>query len=136
MDDTIARLIFRESGGFTGLQRGCTVEPGALPAAPRGELQSLLHAPTPARGGAAPPLSDMPHLPDVPDMPDMLDMPDMQVYTLELVMLPEARPEGASATPGTTPQHRVLRYPSSDVPEDLSALIGYLRDHARPLKPR
>ena len=127
MDDTIARLIFRESGGFTGLQRGCTVEPGALPAAPRGELQSLLQAPALAGGGAAPSLTDMPSTPN---------MADMQVYTLELVMQPDVRAEGASATPGTTPQHRVLRYPSSDVPEDLSALIGYLRDHARPLKPR
>lgn len=124
MDDTLARLIFRESGGFTGLQRGCTVEPGALPAAPRGELQSLLQAPTRARGGAA------------PAPPDMPEMPDMQFYTLELVMQPEARAEGESALPGTAPQHRVLRYPASDVPEDLSALIGYLRDHARPLEPR
>ena len=118
MDDTISRLIFRESGGFTGLQRGCTVEAAALPAAPRGELQSLLQEPSLARGGAVP------------------DMPDMQVYTLELVMRPDAQAEGESATPGTAPQHRVLRYPASDVPEDLSALIGYLRDHARPLDPR
>lgn len=121
MNDTIARLIFRESGGFTGLQRGCTVEPAALPAAPRDELQSLLQAPRQQRGGAAPALPDM---------------PDMQVYTLELVMQPEARAEGESALPGTAPQHRVLRYPASDVPEDLSALIDYLRDHARPLEPR
>ena len=127
MDDTISRLIFRESGGFTGLQRGCTVEAAALPAAPRGELQSLLQAPTVARGGAAPALTDMPGTPN---------MPDMQVYTLELVMQPDAQAEGESATPGTAPQHRVLRYPASDVPEDLSALIGYLRDHARPLGPR
>lgn len=127
MDDTIARLIFRESGGFTGLQRGCTVEPGALPAAPRGELQSLLQPPTPALGGAAPALTDTPHRPT---------MPDMQVYTLELVMQPSAQAEGGSATPDTAPQHRVLRYPASDVPEDLAALIGYLRDHARPLEPR
>lgn len=127
MDETISRLIFHESGGFTGLQRGCTVEPGGLPAAPRGELQNLLQAPTPVSGGAAPAPSDMSRIPA---------MPDMQVYTLELVMQPDVRAEGESATPGTTPQHRVLRYPSSDVPEDLSALIGYLRDHARPLKPR
>lgn len=121
MDDTISRLIFRESGGFTGLQRGCTVEPAALPAAPRGELQSLLQEPSLARGGA------------VPDMPDM---PDMQVYTLELVMRPDSGAVGEPDTPAKPPKHRVLRYPASDVPEDLSELIGYLRDHARPLDPR
>ena len=127
MDDTISRLIFRESGGFTGLQRGCTVEPAALPAAPRGELQSLLQAPTVARGGAAPALTDMPSTPN---------MPDMQVYTLELVMRPDSGAVGEPDTPAKPPKHRVLRYPASDVPEDLSALIGYLRDHARPLDPR
>lgn len=114
MNNTIARLIYRESGGFTGLQRGCAVEPGALPAAPRDGLQSLLQAATPA----------------------LPDMPDMQVYTLELVMQPNACAEGECSLPGTVPQHRVLRYLASDVPEDLSALIGYLRDHAQPLEPR
>lgn len=118
MDDTISRLIFRESGGFTGLQRGCTVEAAALPAAPRGELQSLLQEPSLAQGGAVP------------------DMPDMQVYTLELVMRPDSRAVGEPDTPVKPPKHRVLRYPASDVPEDLSELIGYLRDLARPLDPR
>ena len=115
MDDTISRLIFRESGGFTGLQRGCTVEPAALPAAPRGELQSLLQQPSLARGGA---------------------VPDIQVYLLELVMRPDSGAVGEPDTLAKLPKHRVLRYPASDVPEDLSELIGNLRDHARPLDSR
>jgi hypothetical protein len=31
------------------------------------------------------------------------------------------------------PQHWLLQYPASDVPEDISDLIDYLRDHAQPL---
>lgn len=127
MDNTIAELIFRESGGFTGLQRGCTVVPGALPEAPRGELQSLLRKPARTRSSAAP---------SPAELPGTAPMPDMQVYTLELVMQPDTGAESGSAAPVTSSQHRVLRYPASDVPENLSALIGYLRDHARPLEPR
>jgi hypothetical protein len=99
-------LIFTESGGFAGLKRGCSVAPAALPERPREELQGLLQHPlkTP-RLGTSP------------------DMPDMQVYTLELVTANEPEQQA----------NRVLRYPASDVPEDLSELIGFLREHAEPI---
>lgn len=55
MDATVTQLIFLESGGFAGLQRGCTLEPSALPELPRHELQSLLHQALPGQVGALPP---------------------------------------------------------------------------------
>ena len=119
MDATVTQLIFLESGGFAGLQRGCTLEPSALPELPRHELQSLLHQALPGQVGALP--------------PSVLSMPDMQTYTLELVMQPPAH-EASSAE--AAPQHRVLRFPASDVPADLSELFEFLREHARPLEPR
>jgi hypothetical protein len=108
MDMTVTQLIFRETGGFAGLQRGCTVEPEALPELPRTELQGLVERPElPGNRAALAAQAD--------------SMPDMQIYTLELIM--------REAQSG----HRVLRYPASDVPADVSELIGFLREHARPL---
>jgi hypothetical protein len=109
VDLMVTRLIFRESGGFAGLQRGCTVEPEALPERPRSELQGLVERPGHSGDLAAAPAQ-------------AASMPDMQTYTLELVMRAEPLPE-----------HRVLHYPASDVPADVSALIGFLREHAKPL---
>lgn len=97
-------LIFTESGGFAGLKRGCTVAPAALPERPREELQVLLQQPF--------------------EPPRVDPSPDMQVYTLELVTANEAEQQA---------HHRVLQYPASDVPEDLSELIGFLREHAEPI---
>ncbi len=112
----IKQLIFRESGGFAGLQRGCTMEPAALPEVPRSELEELVErradeaaaADAPAQLGAA------------------AAMPDMQLYTLELIL-------ARAAEPAPQPEHRVLHYPASDVPRDVSALIEFLREHAKPL---
>jgi hypothetical protein len=99
-------LIFTESGGFAGVKRGCTVAPTALPERPREELQGLLQQPleTQRLGSSA-------------------DMPDMQLYTLELVTANEPEQQA----------NRVLRYPASDVPEDLSELISFLHEHAEPI---
>jgi hypothetical protein len=131
MQPTIAQLIFIESGGFAGLQRGCTVVPAALPEAPRQALQHLMQTSSDAAGdellaGAA--SSSTP----------ARNMPDMQLYTLELVF--DNRSEGGAtqerraATPAdATPAHRVMQMPASDVPPDLAELIGFLREHARPL---
>jgi hypothetical protein len=118
-DPTVTQLIFLESGGFTGLQRGCTVEPSALPALPRTELQSLLQQTPPMQVGAS--------------SPTVPAMPDMQTYTLELVMQPPGQDGSASGAAGP---HRVLTYPASDVPADLSELFEFLREQARPIKPR
>jgi hypothetical protein len=100
-------LIFTESGGFAGLKRGCTVVPAALPKRPREELQCLLQKP--------------------PDPSSHLGtgsvMPDMQMYTLELVTAKEAEQQ----------TNRVLQYPASDVPDDLSELISFLRERAEPI---
>ena len=101
MDVTL--LIFTESGGFAGLQRGCSVTPAALPERPREELQCLLRQP-----------DDPPHVPA---------SPDMQMYTLELVIANEAKQAA----------RRVLQYPASDVPDELSALISFLRERAQPV---
>jgi hypothetical protein len=117
-DPTVTQLIFLESGGFAGLQRGCTVEPSSLPEVPRTELQSLLQQTPSAQVGAS-------HAAPA--------MPDMQTYTLELVMKP---PGQEASAPGAGHQHRVLTYPASDVPSDLSELIGFLREQARPIEPR
>jgi hypothetical protein len=119
MDPTVTQLIFLESGGFTGLQRGCTVEPSALPELPRTELKSLLQQTPTMRVGAS--SSSVPA------------MPDMQTYTLELVMQP---PDQEASTVEAARQHRVLTYPASDVPADLSELFGFLREQARPIEPR
>jgi hypothetical protein len=100
-------LIFTESGGFAGLKRGCTVAPAALPERPREALQGLLQQPPEPQH-----LEASSHV-----------MPDLQVYTLELVTATEADPLGS----------RVLQYPASDVPDDLSELIGFLREHAEPI---
>jgi hypothetical protein len=118
MDPTVTQLIFLESGGFTGLQRGCTMEPSALPAVPRTELQSLLQQTPPMQVGAETPA---------------MAMPDMQTYTLELVMQPR---DQAASEAEAAPQHRVLSYPASDVPADLSELFEFLREQARPIEPR
>ena len=120
MDPTVTQLIFLESGGFAGLQRGCTVEPSALPDLPRTELQSLVHQTTsPAQVGASSQRAPA--------------MPDMQTYTLELIMQP---PGQGAGTAEASRQHRVLTYPASDVPADLSELFGFLREQARPIEPR
>jgi hypothetical protein len=121
MDPTFTQLIYTESGGFAGLKRGCTIDPQALPDAPRGQLQHLLV---------------QPHA--NPDSQVTLRMPDMLVYTLELVAQPPAvqpqqNAQAADNPHGMTPQHWLLQYPASDVPEDISDLIDYLRDHAQPL---
>jgi hypothetical protein len=122
-DPTVTQLIFLESGGFTGLQRGCTVEPSALPELPRTELQSLVQQTlSPAQMGEMGASS-----PVVPAMPDM------QTYTLELVMRPPGQEASASEA---ARQHRVLTYPASDVPADLSELFGFLREQSRPIEPR
>jgi hypothetical protein len=125
MDPIITQLIYRESGGFAGLQRGCTVQPDALPEAPRGQLQSLLRQPNASAAATA---------------PGTLTMPDMLVYTLELVSQPQsAFAEGAQADDTPTQQgsrHWLLQYPASDVPDDVTDLIAFLHSQARPLPPR
>jgi hypothetical protein len=117
MDDNITQLIFTESGGFAGLQRGCTLPPDALPDAPRGQLQNLLLQPHSALAQTTATTS----------------MPDMQIYTLELVTQP-SQVQAAQTTPAPQTQHWVLQYPASDVPEDLVDLIDFLREHAQPLQ--
>jgi hypothetical protein len=119
MGPTVSQLIFVESGGFAGLERGCTVDLSALPDRPRSELQSLLQHAAPAQAGAL--------------SPSARAMPDMQTYTLELVMQP---PGQETSAPEATQQHRVLTYPASDVPSDLSALFSFLREQARPIEPQ
>jgi hypothetical protein len=113
MDTNITQLIFTESGGFAGLQRGCTLPPDALPEAPRGQLQNLLLQPHAAAS----------------QTPALSSMPDMQLYTLELV----TQPGDAQSALADRTQHWVLQYPASDVPDDLADLIDYLREHAQPL---
>jgi hypothetical protein len=99
-------LIFTESGGFAGLKRGCSVAPAALPERPLEELQGLLQQPL--------------------ETPRVDPSPDMQVYTLELFTANEVEQQA---------NHRVLQYLASDVPEDLSELISFLREHAEPITP-
>jgi hypothetical protein len=119
MDSTVTQLIFLESGGFTGLQRGCVLQPAALPELPRSELQQLVQQTSHAQED---------HLAS-----GRGDIPDMQTYTLELVMQP--RDHETNANDEAT-QHRVLRYAASDVPADLSELFDFLRGQARPIEPR
>jgi hypothetical protein len=121
MTTTITQLIFRESGGFAGLQRGYTTAPQALPQLPLVQLQHLLQSPETAANARGPALS----------------MPDMQVYTLELVIEPVALthaqcdPHSSKEPPA---RHVVLQFPASEVPEDVSALIEFLREQAHPLR--
>jgi hypothetical protein len=114
----IVQLIYRESGGFTGLQRGCTIEPQALPDTPRAQLQSLLVQPLEAQHNAS------------------LSMPDVLVYTLEMVLQPQTQPNAGSDTAQTATQtaaHRTVQYPAGDVPDDVTDLIDFLQTLAQPL---
>jgi hypothetical protein len=120
MDPIITQLIYRESGGFAGLQRGCTVQPEALPDAPRGQLQSLIRQPN-ANANIMP--------------PGALNMPDMLVYTLELITQPQST-QAQDMPTAQTNSHWLLQYPASDVPDDLTDLIEFLHSHAQPLTPR
>jgi hypothetical protein len=114
----ITQLIYTESGGFAGLQRGCTIEPQALPPEPLGQLQGLLAQ----TQGTAHPLAPPPQ------------MPDMQVYTLELVSkTPPANGPDQPAKPDT--QHWVVHYPADDVPDHVTHLIDFLHEHSAPLPP-
>lgn len=123
MDPVITLLIYRESGGFAGLQRGCTVLPAALPDAPREQLQSLILQ---ATANLTP--------------PGGLAMPDMLIYSLELVSQPQgAHADGLHAQEQPTQQasrHWLLQYPASDVPDDVTDLIDFLHKRALPLTPR
>jgi hypothetical protein len=127
MNAHVTQLIFTESGGFTGLQRGCTLPPDALPEAPRGQLQSLLMQPQQANAQAP-----------------AVAMPDMQLYTLELLTQPENAPatgqtsvQASAAADAnaadSAAQHRVLYYPADEVPDDVADLIGFLRERAQPM---
>ncbi len=115
---TVVQLIYKESGGFTGLQRGCTIEPQALPDTPRAQLQHLLVQPQTAQDCVS---SNARH-----------NMPDMLVYSLEMVMLPE--PGGAATQNTLRPAaHRTVQYPAGDVPDDVTDLIDFLQTLAQPL---
>jgi hypothetical protein len=114
----ITQLIYTESGGFAGLQRGCTIEPQALPPEPFGQLQGLVQQ---TQGMA-------------PTRDPVLQMPDMQVYTLELVSHgapPQA--DNVDEPLELSTGHWVLQYPASDVPESLALLIEFLHEQAVPL---
>lgn len=123
MNVNVTQLIFTESGGFTGLQRSCTIQPDALPEASRGQLQSLLQQPEQTAAQAS-----------------GVAMPDMQLYTLELLLqaqdmaatsaVPTAKQAHAA---GAETQHWVRRYPADDVPDDVADLIEFLRERAQPL---
>jgi hypothetical protein len=119
----ITQLIYTESGGFAGLQRGCTIDPHALPPEPLGQLQGLAQQ-AQAMTGA----------PSVPNA--ALQMPDMQVYTLELVsQTPTVQEDASHQSPALSSRHWVLQYPASDVPDDVTQLIDFLHEHAAPLPP-
>jgi hypothetical protein len=107
---TVTQLIYKESGGFTGLQRGCTIEPQALPDTPRAQLQHLLVQPQTVQ--------------DCVSTSAGTNMPDMLVYSLEMVMLPDR---------GNTAAHRTVQYPAGDVPDDVTDLIDFLQTLAHPL---
>jgi hypothetical protein len=113
MNDHIKELIYKESGGFAGLQRGCTVEPQVLPDIPRAQLQSLLvQAPEPTEQLGA--------------QAATAHMPDMLVYTLEIVMQPAAQ------LTTQTGDHRMLQYPADEVPDEVTDLIEFLQTLAQP----
>jgi hypothetical protein len=116
MDTQIKELIYKESGGFAGLQRGCTVEPQALPDTPRAQLQSLLVL-SPAQ---TEPLG----------VQATAHMPDMLVYTLEIVMQPSAASNAHKSAHST--DHRMLQYPADDVPSEVTDLIEFLQTLAQP----
>lgn len=114
----ITQLIYTESGGFAGLQRGCTIEPQVLPPEPLEQLQSLLQQ-TQAKVH--------PHNP-------VLHLPDMQVYTLELVSQAKPPPaDGLDEPLELNTSHWVLQYPASDVPDDVADLIEFLHGQSVPL---
>jgi hypothetical protein len=118
MQPTVTHLIYKESGGFTGLQRGCIIEPQALPDTPRAQLQSLLVQPLTAQDS----MSSNPSL----------AMPDTLVYSLEMVMLLD--PSDTEAQNTTQPAaHRTVQYPAGDVPDDVTDLIEFLQTLAQPL---
>ena len=115
---TITQLIYKESGGFTGLQRGCTIEPQALPDTPRAQLQHLLVQSLGAHDNAS------------------LNTPDVLVYSLEMVMQPIAQPDSRSSEAQATMQaagHRTVKYTAGDVPDDVTDLIDFLQTLAQPL---
>jgi hypothetical protein len=120
MNAHVTQLIFTESGGFTGLQRSCTLPPDVLPEAPRGQLQSLLQQSEQATTDAS-----------------AVSMPDRQLYTLELLTQLENAPVAPTAADpqmaDSETRHRVLRYPADDVPDDVADLIGFLRERAQPM---
>lgn len=120
MNAHVTQLIFTESGGFTGLQRSCTLPPDALPEASRGQLQSLLQQSEQA----------------TTDAPDG-SMRDRQLYTLELLTQPENAPLAPAAVDphiaDSETRHRVLRYPADDVPDDVADLIEFMRERAQPV---
>jgi hypothetical protein len=121
MVTSITQLIYTESGGFAGLQRGCTIAPQALPPEPLGQLQGLVQQ-----------VQTQPHTSD-----PALRMPDMQVYTLELVSQAQAQnPNGPHGSRELNASHWVLQYPASDVPDDVTALIEFLHQQSAPLPPR
>jgi hypothetical protein len=114
----ITQLIYTESGGFAGLQRGCTIAPQALPPEPLGQLQGLVQQ---TQGMAQP-------------IDPALQMPDMQVYTLELVSHGNPlQADGVDGPQASSTSHWVLQYPASDVPEDVAGLIEFLHEQAVPL---
>ena len=115
---TVTQLIYKESGGFTGLQRGCTIEPQALPDTPRAQLQHLLVQPQTAQ--------------DCISSNARQNMPDMVVYSLEMVMLPEPSDTAAQTTVQPA-AHRTVQYPAGDVPDDVTDLIDFLQTLAQPL---
>jgi hypothetical protein len=114
------QLIYTESGGFAGLQRGCTIDAQALPPEPLGQLQGLVQQ---TQGMAHP-------------VDPALNMPDMQVYTLELVsQAPPPLAGGTDKTAGPDTKHWVMHYPASDVPDHVTQLIDFLHERATPLPP-
>jgi hypothetical protein len=124
----ITHLIYTESGGFAGLQRGCTIEPHALPPEPFGQLQGLAQQAQAQATAAATATANVPSA--------ALQMPDMQVYTLELVSQnPTVQEDASHHSPTRGARHWVLQYPASDVPDEVTELIDFLHEHAAPLPP-
>ncbi len=122
MNTVITQLIYRESGGFAGLQRGCTLDPQTLPDVPRAQLNHLLTQPaTSLSQGSARPL------------------PDMLVYTLELVTQTDTAQAQQDTTPARTDitaPRWLQQYPADDVPDELNELIDFLHELAQPVPPR
>ncbi len=118
MQPTVTHLIYKESGGFTGLQRGCTIEAQSLPDTPRAQLQSLLVQPLAAQDSISSNAS--------PNMPDML------VYSLEMVILQDAS-DTAAQNAMQPAAHRTVQYPAGEVPDNVTDLIEFLQTLAQPL---